>query len=345
MTKHKFFQFFIILVFPFGLVCCKNDRPAGTEAPKPMAKTGNAQIDSLTERIFKEPKNANLYFERAKLFDAHPDKGGYDFAIMDMKYAMKIDSTNVDYHHFLSDIYMKYAQSRLALNTMERAVELYPDRLPTLLKLAEDQVIVQQNAESLQTLNHVLKLDPQNAEAYFLLGQNFKQTKDTTRAINSFQKAVDLNSDYTDAFIELGILFEKKNSPLALKYFDNALLRDSLNLPALFAKGVYFQNKNRIGEAMEIYQKITRIDPHYADAYFNLGMMYLGVDSLNRAYDYFDSVINVKPTYYKAYFYKGQIEERGGDPKAALASYRQATGLAPGYLMAKEAEERIMNNK
>ena len=333
--------FYLTFLLLLNLFACRFSNEDSKKVPSAITKIGIPSIDSLTERIFKEPKNAGLYYERAKLFYQEPSKGGYDYAILDMKYALGIDSLNVDYHHFLAEVYMKYAQSRLALQTMERAAALYPDRVPTLLKLAEYQLLVKQNGESLETLNHALKMDPQSSEAYFLLGQNFKQTGDSARAINSFQKAADLNSDNTDAFIELGLLFDRRNSPLALRYFDNALSHDSLNVQALFSKAVYWQNHGQEGDAVEIYQKINTIDPHYPDAYFNLGVLFASVDSVGRALDYFNSCIREKPTYFKAYYYRGLIEEKKGDTKAALEDYRQASGLMPGYEKARDAIQRL----
>ncbi len=340
-----FKQFFSISLFLITLAACKNS-PSPTAAPTPkIPQTGVRSIDSLSGLIFKSPKDANLYFQRARAFDAHPAQGGYDYAITDMKYALTLDSANLQYHYFLADVYMRYAQSRLALNVLERAAALHPDSTGALLKLAEYQLIVRQNGESLQTLNQALKLDPQNARAYFLLGQNFKQTGDTARAINSFQKAADFDSDLTDAFIELGMLFDRRHSPLALRYLDNALSRDSLNPQALFAKAVYFQNHRRDSEADDLYLKITQVAPHFADAWFNRGVLYWGGGAVDSAFHYLTRCIEEKPAYYKAYYYRGLIEEKRGDPKAALEDYHQSAGLAPSYEKAREAEARLQKTR
>lgn len=317
---------------------CKNEPK--NQAPQ-FGKTGNPQIDALTEQIFKDPKNAQLYFKRAQLFYKEGAQGGYDVAIEDMKYALSLDSTNIDFHHFLSDVYMDYAQSRLAVSTMERAASLAPDKVPTLLKLTETYLITKQYGSAGATIDKVLKIDPQNSDAYFLMGMVLKEQKDDARAINAFQKAVDLNSDNKDAFIELGKLFTDKGNSLALKYFDNALLIDSLDFNARMAKAYYFQTKNQLNEAIAEYKKILEYDPRYEVALFNLGLMYLDKDSLDQAYRHFDIVIKESPTFFKAYYYRGFIHEKKGEKELALKNYKQALEFNSGYDKALDGLKRM----
>ncbi len=320
------------------ILACKNETKP--EPPR-FDKTGNPQIDALTEQIFKDPNNAQLYFKRAQLFYKEGAQGGYDVAIKDMVYALSLDSTNVDFHHFLSDVYMDYAQSRLAVSTMERAATLAPENIPTLLKLSETYLITKQYNAAGASIDKVLTKDPQNADAYFLLGMMFKEQSDTARAINAFQKSADLDSDNKDAFIELGKLFTDKGNPLALKYFNNALLIDSLDVNAMMAKAYYFQTKNQIGEAIEEYKKILYNDPRYEFALFNLGLLYLEKDSLEQADSHFNIVLKEAPTFFKAYYYRGYIAEKRGDKVNALKNYKQALEFNSGYDKALEGVKRL----
>ena len=332
----------IALLLVISLFACKN------EASKPVeqfAKTGNRSIDSLTELIFKDQKNADLYFKRAQLFNENSDLGGIDFAIKDMEYALTLDSTNIGYHRFLSDVYLDARQSRLAVATMERAVSLAPDSIPTLLKLAEVYLITKQYAYAGNTVEKIMKRDPQNAEGFFMFGMVFKEMGDDAKAINSFQKAADLNADNKDAFIELGQLFTKRNSPLALKYFDNALVIDSLDLNAMMGKAYYFQLQKKIPEAVAIYRKAIEIDPHYHSAMFNLGVLYLEQNDLDKAYEHFDLITKQSATFYRAYYYRGFVEEKRGNKAAAIADYKQALDFRSDYDKALEGLKRLGASK
>jgi tetratricopeptide (TPR) repeat protein len=335
MKNLKNTLFFALLLAFFA---CKN---APDTPPLSFAKTSNRSIDSLTDLIFKDSKNANLYFQRAQLFNENGAVGGFDFAIKDMEYALTLDSTNVGYHHFLSDVYLDAKQSRLAVATMERAATLAPDSNATLQKLAEMYFITKQYAYAGNTVEKIMKRDPQNSEGYFMFGMIFKEMGDEGKAINSFQKAADLNAENKDAFIELGQLFTKRNSPLAVRYFDNALLIDSLDINALMGKAYYFQQQKKLPEAIDLYRKIVTIDPHYSNALFNLGVLYLDQNDLDKAYQHFDLIIKQSVTFYRAYYYRGFIEEKRGNKDAAITDYKQALEFKSDYDKAIEGLKRL----
>jgi tetratricopeptide (TPR) repeat protein len=335
MMNLKNIAFFLLII---SVLACKNTPDAPVAQ---FAKTGNRAIDSLTDLIFKNPKSADLYFQRAQLFNENGDVGGFDFAIKDMEYALTLDSMNIEFHHFLTDVYLDARQSRLAVATMERAVSLAPDSIPTLLKMAKMYLITKQYAYAGNTVEKIMKLDPQNADGYFMFGMVFKEMGDDAKAINSFQKAADLDADNKDAFIELGQLFTKRNSPLALRYFDNALVIDSLDLNAMMGKAYYLQLQKNIPEAVAIYKKAIEIDPHYSTAMFNLGILYLEQNDLDKAYQHFDLITKQSATFYRAYYYRGFVEEKRGNKEAAIADYRQSLDFRSDYDKALEGLKRL----
>ncbi len=320
------------------LWACNSDNK--TKAPE-FGRTGNPQIDGLTEQIFKNPKDAQLYFQRAKLFYQNGEQGGYDYAIEDMKYALSLDSVNVPFHHFLSDIYLDYAQSRLAVTTMERASALAPNDIPTALKLCQVYFITKQFGGVKVTIDKIFKKDPQNSEAYFMLGMYLKEQNDAAKATIAFQKAVDLDSDNKDAFIELGKIYTDKGNPIALKYFDNALIIDSLDFNVMMAKAYYYQTKNQMNDAIGVYKKIVGYDPRYENALFNLGLIYYDMDSLPKAQAHFDMVIGEAPTFFKAYYYRGLIAEKRGDKAAALKDFKQCLEFNSTFDKALDGVKRL----
>ncbi len=301
-------------------------------------KTGDPAIDELTQKISVNPNDPSLYAARAGLFY---EKGGYDEAIADLDKALSMDSTNVDYLHALADVYLDYYQSRKAMQTMEKAANLYPQRIPTLLKLSEFQLILKKYEDSMRTIDRILRLDPQNADAYQLFGMNFKETGDTIRAINSFQKSVELDPDLIDSWINLGQLHAAIGSKMAPRFFDNAILIDPKNVQALHAKADYLQDRNDLTGAIALYKKIATLDPQYEEAYFNAGLLYLDLDSIPQAYQQFDLTLKINPTFVPGYFYRGIAAEFQGNIAQAKADYQQALKLAPDYQQAQQALSQL----
>jgi tetratricopeptide (TPR) repeat protein len=307
-----------------------------------VVSTGDPALDDLNTLITQHPEDPTLYAQRAEQFY---EKEGYDEAIRDLQMALSIDSTNVDYHHLLADVYMDYFRSRLALRTMERAAALYPERIPTLLKLSEFQYILKQYESSLATVDKVLKLDARNADAYFMLGMNFKDMGDTTRAINSFQTSVEIEPSQVDAWITLGRLHAAIKSPLAERYFDNAIYEGRGSVIPLHAKADFLRDQGDLPGALELYQEINRLDRQYEEAYFNAGMIYLKQDSLDKAYELFNIAVGVYPLYVKAYYFRGLTAEMQGNAAQARADYQHALNLLPDYTDAQEGLARVRSEE
>lgn len=303
-----------------------------------MGATGDPAIDQLTQKIAQNPDDPSLYAARAGLFY---EKEGYDEAIRDLQKALSYDSTNVEYLHALADSYLDYYQSRQALEIMEKAAALYPQRIPTLLKLSEFQLILKRYDESMRTVDQILRNDPQNADAYLMFGLNFKEKQDTVRAINSFQKAVELNPDLIDAWINLGQLHAGLGNKIAAQYFNTALTIDPGNVDALHAKAQYLQDNNNLSGAIEVYKKINTVDSQYEEAYYNTGLLYLDLDSIPQAKTAFDVAIKVNPTFVQAYYFRGIAAEMLGNKTQAKADFEQALKLAPDYQAAQEALNQL----
>jgi tetratricopeptide (TPR) repeat protein len=251
-----------------------------------------------------------------------------------MKKAIQLDSTNAGFYHFLADVYMDYYKSKQALETMEHVAAMYPDSIPTLLKLTEYYHILTMYEESMRTIDLILRIDPQNAEAFFMFGVNFKELGDRNRAINSFRKAVEYDPDLIDGWINLGQLYEEIDPQLARKFFDTALDIDPTDPLIIHAKADFLKNQNDIKGALELYKSIGVLDQQYEEAFFNAGLMYMELDSLEAAKKMFDITISVDPIHYKAYFFRGVAFEKLGDVAKAKKDYVQSLTFKPDYQMA-----------
>lgn len=321
------------------MVAC-NDAPSEPVPADPFL-TGDPAMDEINALIAQQGDNPELYAKRAELYY---DKEGYDEAIQDIQLALSMDSTNVNYHHLLADVYMDYFRSRLALRTMERAAALYPERIPTLLKLSEFQYILKQYEASFATLDKILKLDPRSADAFFMMGMNLKETGDTTRAINSFQTAVEIEPAMVDAWISLGQLHAAIKSPVAGQFFENAVDEAPPGralIIALHAKADYLRNQGELEEAKTLYREINRMDQQYEEGYFNLGAIYLKQDSIDKAYKHFNMAVEVYPLYVKGYYYRGLTAEMQGNIPQAKSDYQHALNLMPDYTEAQQGLARV----
>lgn len=325
----KAFSFLLITIL-LGVTSCNNDKSKSSES------SGYSDIDEITEAIKMNPKSGELYYSRA---EKYMEKELFDKAIIDLQRAISIDSINPNYYHLLADAYLDYANPDEALNIMYKVMSLYPERIPSLLKLAEFKFILEDYDGSILTLNEIIRLDEQNGEAYFMLGMNFRALNDMERARNAFQAAVEFDSSITDGWIILGEMYEAEKNPKALQYYESAILSNPDYMEARHAKAFYLQNNNKIDEAQEIYKDIIVRNKFYTAAYLNSGYLYLDTDSLDRAYEQFDLMTTVAPTNYLGFYMRGVVNEMKGNKDKALKDYESAYNLNKND---KKVEESLL---
>lgn len=323
-----------LLLCAFLFSCTGKNDAAG----KKSSSTGNPALDSLNTLISADPTNAQLYAGRAAIF---LELNNYDNALADLQTAITTDSLQPPYYHLLTDVYIQYFKSWQALRAIQKAADLFPNDIPTLHKLAETQLLLRQYAESLSTLNSLLTLDPNNADAHLLLGMNFKESGDTARAINSFQKAVNLNSELLDGWINLGQLHESRGHAVAGKYYETAVQIAPENVLAHHAKADYLSRSDDLDGALASYRTILEINPEYVEACFNSGLIYLDLDSIPQARQQFDRAVSISPLHVRAYYYRGYCSEQSGDLAQAEADYRKALSFAPDFPLAQQGLSRL----
>ena len=337
INRTYFFYFLFLMLFIISGQSCKTDTPSKKDA-NPEVVSQIPQIDNLDQLIADNPNDPTLYFNRAQVYFKNE---GYDEAIQDMAYAMQLDSTNIEYHHFLTDVYLKYPKSFQALLTMQRVVKLHPKDIPSLLKLSHLHIVLQQNQEALNTLDQALKVDPQNASTYFLRGLTLQEMGQEEEAIKAYRFSTELDADMIDAWIILGQLFQKKGDPTAIQFFNNAVRVDTTNIFALHTKANYLQQTGETQKAIDEYRKIILLDPGYSDAHFNTGLAYLELDSTQLAYRSFDFVIKTEPTNSQAYYYRGLTGELIGKLGQAKRDFEQTLNMDPSFQPAQESLERV----
>lgn len=337
-NQKKFTPGVILIVLILILASSCKKEQAVIDSNNAEIQSSDPVITQITEAIKSRPGDHSLYYERAGFLY---ERENYELAIVDLNKAISIDSSQADYYHLLSDVFLDYYKSGEALNIMENVVKRFPERIPSLLKLGELQLILKQYDASFFTVQKILNLDNQNAEAFFLMGMLFRAQDDKERAINSFQSAVEIDPEIVDAWIILGDLFAERDNNIAERYYDNAINLDPENMQTYHAKAYYLQNNQRTNEAIRLYKIINSKDPQYSDAYLNTGVLYLEMDSLEQAYEHFNILVKISPEDHLGYYYRGITLLFGGNEEAAKADLEQCLVFNPAFEKARIALEEV----
>ena len=143
-------------------------------------------------------------------------------------------------------------------------------------------------------------------------------------------------SDSTTNQIESLISGGKLQQALAIT--EKQLAGDPANVNYLFLKGLILTRQNKMDDARDIFERLTRDHPELPEPYNNLAVIYAAQGDFNSARNALERAINTHPSYATAH-------ENLGDIYAKMASnaYNHALEIDEGNAAAREKLELINN--
>ncbi|MBK7855429.1 MAG: tetratricopeptide repeat protein [Bacteroidetes bacterium] len=337
--KRIFFALLSLCFFNCLLTSCNQKNGKDEEGSVADSLSGNKQINELTILIKSEPGNAALLFKRAK---AYEEEKNLTAAFTDLEKAVQLDSTKTEYLMLMSDISFKLNKIKNSKACLEKVRGIDPENYDAALRLSELYLYVRQNNLSIQYADTVLGKQPDNGKALLLKGFNLKEKGDTTGAVKVFQKAVEYDQQFFEAYVQLGVLFQAQNNKLALEYYNNALRIKPNAEDALYGRGLWYQDHSEINKAIQDYTSIIQLNPKNKNAHFNLGYIH---QSLLKVYDeaakHYTRAIEADPSYVEAYYNRGVCYETLGNISMARVDYEKAIEIKPDYEPAKNGLSRM----
>jgi tetratricopeptide (TPR) repeat protein len=294
---------------------------------------------AITKAIDQSPAVPSNYYERALFLFK---KGNLDLAAKDMYNAIKLDSSQANYYEFFGDINQQALYMKLALNNYQKAKLLSATNIDLDYKIAKCQLYLKQYKEAQLSADGILKNDDSYSKAYLLQGIIAKEMGDTSRAIKLFRFATDRNPDYFDAYMQLGLLCQQKNMPIAQQYFENALRIDSNSYEANYAMAMYYHSIKKYENAIIKYERLIKEDAFNWQPAFNLGTVFYDMGKMKQAMFQFDLTVQLAPKNATALYYRGLCYEWNKNWANAQQDFKAALALNPQLTAADEGNKRVL---
>lgn len=297
------------------------------------------KIDLLDAKIRKDPKNAELYYQRGKVF-AHMENTKE--ALFNAQKAIELDKKQVKYYIFEADVLFSRGETTLAFNSLQEALKVDNKSTEAYLKIAELSLYMKDYTKSMDNIKQALTIDKLNPTAYFLRGYIMKETGDTARAVIDYKKAIELKSNYEKPFEELGLLYAAKGDGLAVEYLKSTININPKNTNAMYALALFYQDHGAMQEALDLYKRILKIKPADADAIHNVGYInYEYKHDYVTALDCFSKAIKADNSYIEAYYNRAKTYEKLNKKAEAIQDYQKVLSLNPENQDAKTSLKRL----
>lgn len=332
------------------LTSCGNNTSG--EAGENQTETGNnsgkaidAELAALNKRIADNPNDYAAYLARARYYGDHEL---YNEAFTDISRAIEVDSTKADIYLYRGDLFFQQQKVQEAYDSYKRCLQFDSVNVDGLLNKTGIDIVLANYDIARAQINTALRQNEFNPYAYYLRGRLYKTTGDTTLAASSYKTAIEVDPNYYDAYIEVGLLYAAKKNDLAKEYYTSAISIRPQSIEAWYNKAMYlqetgFRKKERYQEAFTCYDSILRIDPSFVAAHFNKGYIWLEyLNGYDSAATHFTKAIDLFPQYYQAYFNRGLCYESLSRKQDAEADYRKALSINPQYTEAAKSLSRIL---
>ena len=177
----------------------------------------------------------------------------------------------------------------------------------------------------------ITRAEPENAEAWMMLGAVNGELGMVDEAIANCRRAIDIDGEYIEAMVVLSqLLGAQGRLAEAADWLQRVVRRNPEDDEAW---GMLAGIQGQLGvfeEAARCSRELIRLRPHEAGGYASLGNALVAMGCVNEAIAPSSRAAELDPNNAIPWNLLGQIRERNEEWSAAASAYQQAVSLEPG---------------
>ena len=207
-----------------------------------------AAVDFLGQATLKDPKNHKAFFYKGLV--QYQKLGELAKGEADLRRAIEIDATDLDYHYHLGLVLLGKKEWVQAVDAFEHAIKLQADHSESHIRLGVALEHLEKFDRAQESYHQAVKLDPRRPEGYNSLGNLYRRFEKLSHAAQVFKNGIENNPTFARNYADLGVVYQ------ALKRYDDAIAQ---------------------------FRKALELDRGDSGILFNLGMAYLSSDDRSAA--------------------------------------------------------------
>ena len=193
---------------------------------------------------------------------------------------------------------------------------------------------------------------PQSQRANFNLGRQYHKRKDYPMALRYYNQALQRNTanmigiDPVEPLTNIGLVYgEMGKHNPAVGYLEKAMKRNPQNTLSHYNLGVAYFEQGRYDDAINEMKTALRFKPDQGDAYHYLGIAYIQQGLFEQAIKELLTAIKLKPDDAELHYNLGIAYLKQGRNDEAISEFSIALKLKPDYKEAYQNVEVLMKKK
>ena len=153
-----------------------------------------------------------------------------------------------------------------------------------------------------------INLFSQTAEEWKKLGNAELDSANYNKAIEYYQKAIETDSNYFDAYFNLGLSFSRLlDFDKAIEYYNKAITKNDTDAGTFFVLGSAYVEKQDYDKAIEMFKEGIKLEPNSPEEHYYLGFLYQEKGSFIYANMYVKKAAQLGDTSAQRYFNDNEI--------------------------------------
>lgn len=175
-----------------------------------------------------------------------------------------------------------------------------------------------------------LKENPDNVNAWIMLGNAYYALEQYARAISAYREAVSIEPKNYYAWMYLGLSFKgEEQFDEAIKAFREALRIDPEQAFTWYSLGETHLLLEQYNEATKDFKEVLRIDPENYGSWNGLGNSFMMLNKYDEAIYSIKESLRIKPEYGRTWFILGNAYSHFKQHDEAIKAYQEALRLDP----------------
>jgi S1-C subfamily serine protease len=246
---------------------------------KKLIPAGEKEVSELS---FADPgllASANEGFPRGKVYY---DAGEYENAVSEFQQAIKKNPANAEAYFYLGMCY-KESHSTDAVDAFKTAVSIKPGYAEAYCNLGIVYIKLNMHKEAAAALREAIEINPNYSEALLNLGIAYALGKEYRAAVNVLERSVDMGVN-PKTYYYLGLCYaELKMRGKAIDAFQEAVNLDSEFIEAYIGLASGYAAVKNWKRGIRLLNRAVISAPLNPEIHFLLSLMHLGNNDLDSA--------------------------------------------------------------
>ncbi len=202
---------------------------------------------------------------------------------------LKIVPSHPDVLGNLGIIEIQHGNIEIGIEHLKNSIEKNPFQPKMITNLANALLELGKVKESIDYFERAIKLQPDDSpEIYYNLGRAFKLARDFDKAIDSYQKALKIDTHHIPSFLNLGFLYnELQQFRLAINLYSDGIKIQPKNIQLIYNRGISYLNFHSYLLALSDFSLVTDLDNQFELAFIQKSI------TLKYLYRYDEALVSI----------------------------------------------------